>query len=59
MAISKESKDAIRARIEELDGKKVPLQREIQELNDKRANLISRRDEIDGAITKLKVDLNG
>lgn len=59
MAISKESKDAIRARIDELDGKKAPLQREIQELNNKRSALVARRDEIDAAITKLKVDLNG
>lgn len=59
MAISKESKDAIRARIEQLDGLKAPLQKEIQDLNDKRAVLITRRDEINAAIDKLKVDLNG
>lgn len=59
MAISKESKDAIRARIEQLDGLKAPLQKELQDLNDKRAVLITRRDEINAAIDKLKVDLNG
>lgn len=59
MAISKESKEAIRARIEQLDSLKAPLQKEIQELNDKRAVLITRRDEINAAIDKLKVDLNG
>ena len=59
MAISKESKNAIRARIEQLDGLKAPLQKELQDLNDKRAVLITRRDEINAAIDKLKVDLNG
>lgn len=59
MAISKESKEAIRARIEQLDSLKAPLQKEIQELNDKKAVLIARRDEINAAIDKLKVDLNG
>lgn len=59
MAISKESKDVIRARIEQLDGLKAPLQKELQDLNDKRAVLITRRDEINAAIDKLKVDLNG
>lgn len=59
MAISKESKDAIRARIEQLDGLKAPIQKELQDLNDKRAVLITRRDEINAAIDKLKVDLNG
>lgn len=59
MAISKETKDAIRSRIEQLDGLKAPLQKEIQDLNNKKAVLVARRDEIDNAITKLKVDLNG
>lgn len=59
MAISKESKDAIRARIEQLDGLKAPIQKELQDLNEKRAVLITRRDEINAAIDKLKVDLNG
>lgn len=59
MSISKESKEAIRARIEQLDGLKAPIQKELQDLNDKRAVLITRRDEINAAIDKLKVDLNG
>lgn len=59
MAISKESKDAIRARMEQLDGLRVPLVKELQELNEKRAGIVTRRDEIDAAIAKLKADLNG
>jgi uncharacterized coiled-coil DUF342 family protein len=59
MAISKESKDAIRARMEQLDGLRVPLVKELQELNEKRAGIVARRDEIDAAIAKLKADLNG
>jgi uncharacterized coiled-coil DUF342 family protein len=59
MAISKESKNAIRARMEQLDGLRVPLIKELQELNEKRAGIVTRRDEIDAAIAKLKADLNG
>lgn len=59
MAISKESKEAIRARMEQLDGMRVPLVKELQELNEKRAGIVTRRDEIDAAIAKLKADLNG
>jgi uncharacterized coiled-coil DUF342 family protein len=59
MAISKESKEAIRVRMEQLDGLRVPLVKELHELNEKRAGIIARRDEIDAAIAKLKADLNG
>lgn len=59
MAISGDSKQAIRQEIDRLEGQRNILNKRIQELKEKRDPLILRRDEINTTLDKLKADLNG
>lgn len=56
MAISKESKQALKAEIDKLQFEKNMLNRRIQELSDKRDVLVERRNFINDKITKIQAD---
>lgn len=59
MAISKESKQAIKNLIESLSVQKKIASRSLQKLEKEVYNLTARINEIDSTITKLEADLNG
>lgn len=59
MAISKESKQAIRVELENLSRKKKIVSREISSFERKLSDLNKRLIEIDGAMNKLTSDVNG
>lgn len=58
MAISRESKQALRVERERLDGLRSNLQKEIDKLDNDRASLVSRRQELTNAIASIKADID-
>lgn len=59
MANSKETKQAIRLEIERLDQQKAPIKAKLAEVTAIKEKYSARLYEINTAIDKLKVDLNG
>lgn len=59
MAISKESKQAIRVELENLSRKKKIVSREISSFERKLSDLNKRLIDIEGAMNKLTSDVNG
>lgn len=58
MSLSKESKDSIKEKIDQLQFKKSPIVQQIKELTEKKQLLIAERDSIQDSIDKLQNDLN-
>lgn len=56
MAISKESKDTLKAEIDKLQFEKNLLNKRIQELSDKKDSLVARRTVINDKINKIQAD---
>lgn len=58
MSLYKESKDAIKAKIDALQFKKAPIIQQIKDLTDQKQGLIAQRDDLQTQIDKLQTDLN-
>jgi uncharacterized coiled-coil DUF342 family protein len=58
MPLFKESKDSLRASIDELKFLKEPIVQQIKDLTEQRLSLIAKRDDIQAKIDKLQTDLN-